>query len=504
VRRVIVVGAGMGGLAAAVDLARSGCRVTVLERAAGPGGKLREVSVDGAGIDAGPTVFTMRAVFESLFHDAGARLEDHLPLRPAELLARHAWRSGGRLDLFADVERSAAAIGEFAGVADAQAFRAFHARSGGLHDALRSTFMDAQRPTPVELVARLGARGLGAMFRTAPWRTLWGTLGAQFRDVRLRQLYARYATYVGSSPLAAPATLMLIAHVEQQGVWLVEGGMRRIALALETLGKDHGAEHRYGAHVARLTLRRRRVSGVVLESGEELEADAVVFNGDVSALGSGALGAELRGTSPVTAPQERALSAVTWCLRAPTRGLPLAHHTVFFGDDYPDEFDAIFRRRGISRSPTVYVCAQDRDASATAALRTGLAPGAPERLLLLVNAPADGDRGGIDDAQLAEVTRDAFGLMRDCGFEVGDGSAAVHPGGVVTRPQDWERLFPATGGSLYGRANHGALGSFRRLGAASGVSGLYLAGGSVHPGPGVPMATLSGRLAAARLLADLG
>jgi 1-hydroxycarotenoid 3,4-desaturase len=504
VRSVIVVGAGMGGLAAAVDLARAGRRVTVLERAAGPGGKLREVMVGdgGPGIDGGPTVFTMRSVFASLFADAGARLEDRLPLVPAELLARHAWRDGGRLDLFADVERSAAAIGGFAGAADAQAFRSFHARSGGLHDALRHSFMEAQRPSPATLVARLGTRGLGAMWRTAPWRTLWQALGAHFRDPRLRQLYARYATYVGSSPLAAPATLMLIAHVEQQGVWLVEGGMRRIALALESLGKEHGADYRYGAHVARLMVRGRRVSGVVLDSGEELEADAVVFNGDVSAIGGGALGAGVRGALPVTAPRDRALSAVTWCLRAPTRGLPLAHHTVLFGDDYPDEFDAIFRRRTVTRAPTVYICAQDRDATAAAALGAGLAPGAPERLLLLVNAPADGDRVGIDDAALQRIADDALALMRSCGLEVGDGSAAALAGGVVTRPQDWERLFPATGGSLYGRANHGALGSFQRLGAASGVPGLYLAGGSVHPGPGVPMATLSGRLAAARLLAD--
>lgn len=509
-RRVIVVGAGMGGLAAAVDLARAGCRVTVLERATGPGGKLREVRVDGGddgdyggpGIDGGPTVFTMRTVFESLFADAGARLEDRLPLVPAELLARHAWREGGRLDLFANIERSAAAIGEFAGAADARAFRDFHARSGGLHDALRHSFMEAQRPSPAELIARLGVRGLGAMWRTAPWRTLWQTLGAQFRDPRLRQLYARYATYVGSSPLAAPATLMLIAHVEQQGVWLVQGGMRRIALALETLGKEHGADHRYDAHVARLVLRERRVSGVVLASGEEIAADAVVFNGDISALGSGALGMELCGALPVTAPQDRALSAVTWCLRAPTRGFPLAHHTVFFGDDYPDEFDAVFRRRTVSRAPTVYVCAQDRDATASAALSAGIPPGAAERLLLLVNAPADGDRGGMDDAALQRIGDDALGLMRDCGLEVGDGGAAARTGAVVTRPQDWERLFPGTGGSLYGRANHGALGSFQRPGAASGVPGLYLAGGSVHPGPGVPMATLSGRLAAARLLAD--
>jgi 1-hydroxycarotenoid 3,4-desaturase len=245
------------------------------------------------------------------------------------------------------------------------------------------------------------------------------------------------------------------------------------------------------------------VSGVVLDSGEEIDADAVVFNGDVSAIASGALGADLRGALPVTAPRDRALSAVTWCLHTPTRGFPLAHHTVFFGDDYPAEFDAVFRGRTVSRAPTVYVCAQDRDATEQATLRADLSAGARERLLLLVNAPADGDRGGIDDALLHRIEGDAFGLMRDCGLEFeGARAQGVPSGAVVTRPQDWEQLFPATGGSLYGRANHGAMGSFSRLGAASGVPGLYLAGGSVHPGPGVPMATLSGRLAAARLLAD--
>ena len=113
--RIIVIGAGMGGLAAAIDLARRGADVTVLERAGAPGGKMREVMVAGAPIDAGPTVFTMRWIFESLFEDAGTRLDDHLDLQPAEILARHTWREGGRLDLFADIERSADAMGHVRG-----------------------------------------------------------------------------------------------------------------------------------------------------------------------------------------------------------------------------------------------------------------------------------------------------------------------------------------------------------------------------------------------------
>ncbi len=481
----------MGGLAAAADLARAGWRVTVVERAAAAGGKCRQVAVVGAGIDAGPTVFTMRWVFESLFADAGARLDDHVALQPCGLLARHAWRDGGRLDLHADVDRSAEAIGEFAGAKDARGYLDFVARSREVHDALRDSFMAAQRPSPAGLVARLGPAGIAAMWRTAPWSTLWRALAGHFRDPRLRQLFGRYATYVGSSPMAAPATLMLIAHVEQQGVWQVEGGMIGIARALEALGRSLGAGYRYGEAARRIIVRDGRATGVALESGECLDADAVVFNGDVAALAAGALGEAVQTGTPCP-PAARGLSAVTWCLRAPTRGFPLAHHNVFFAADYPAEFRSIFAGRRVTGAPTVYLCAQDRGHDAKPADDTA------ERMLLLVNAPADGDRGGVDDAELARIESAAFGLLRDCGleFERAPGDC------VVTRPQDFERLFPCTGGSLYGRANHGPLASFARPGARGPLPGLYLAGGSAHPGPGVPMATLSGRLAAAQLLAD--
>ncbi|MBU3671912.1 MAG: phytoene desaturase [Sinobacteraceae bacterium] len=493
-RRVIVVGAGMGGLAAAADLARQGRSVTVLERASGPGGKLRSVDVDGQAIDAGPTVFTMHEVFAELFRDCGQRFEDHLQLERAGILARHAWRSGGVLDLHADVQRSAAAIREFAGEREAQGYLELCQRSARVYATLRDSFMMVARPSPAQLVGRLGARGLAAMWSTPPWQSLWQALGAHFRDPRLRQLFGRYATYVGSSPLAAPATLMLIAHVEQSGVWLVRGGMREVARALENLGRSQGVVYRYDAPVQRILTRNGRASGVELQSGEILDADAVVFNGDANALASGALGDNVRVATGVIAPQQRGLSAVTWCLHARTSGFELQHHNVFFAADYPREFSAIFADRRITAEPTVYLCAQDRSDSKEVTAD----PQGRERMLLLVNAPADGDRGGVDDASLATLEQRVFELLQACDLQID-----YRPGdGVVTRPQDFERLFPCTGGALYGRANHGAFASFEKPASQTPIAGLYLAGGSAHPGPGIPMATLSGRLAAARLAAD--
>ena len=487
--RVIVIGAGAGGLAAAADLARRGARVTVLERAAAPGGKMRRVEVDGAGIDGGPTVFTMKWIFEGLFADAGRRIEDHLELSKADILARHAWRRGGRLDLFADLERSTEAIGDFAGAKDAAGYRAFCRRSAEVYRTLVGTFIAAERPSQLDLVRRVGFGNLDQLVRTSPFATLWDSLGSYFADRRLRQLFARYATYVGCSPFLAPATLMLIAHVEQNGVWLVKGGMRRVAEAIRELAEAQGAAFRFGAEVRRILVARGRAAGVELADGERIEADAIVYNGAPDALAAGMLGDGPRVAADPVPRQERTLSAVTWCVNAPTEGFDLDHHNVFFAEDYAAEFDAVFRHRGVTEAPTVYLCAQDRGA--------GGRPGAGtlERMLLLVNAPPDGDRAMLDPEPVAAR---AFALLRDCGLTIRREEGAE----VVTTPAGFNELFPATGGALYGRLGHGFNGSFSRPGARSPLPGLYLAGGGVHPGPGVPMATMSGRLAAARLLED--
>jgi 1-hydroxycarotenoid 3,4-desaturase len=490
-QKVVVVGAGIGGLACAVELARSGFAVTVVERAAQAGGKVRELDVDGLKVDAGPTVFTMRWVFDEIFEAAGAALDSFVRLRPAALLARHAWGPDERLDLFADIARSADAIAAFAGPAEAAGYRAFCAEARRIYETLRDSFLTVQKGGPLDLARNVGLGRLDALVGIRPFETLWQALGAHFRDPRLRQLFGRYATYCGSSPFAAPATLMLVAHVEQSGVWLVEGGMQRLAEALVDLASRFGVAFRYQAHVDAVCVEHGRVSGVTLSGGERLQAEAVVVNAGAAALAAGCFGAQVAGATSGGRPPKRSLSAVTWALRARTRGFPLSRHNVFFSNAYAAEFDDIFERGRLPRAPTIYVCAQDRADDAPAASNA-------ERMLVLVNAPACGDQHVFDEQELAACETKVFGHLGRCGLEV---SSDGHPR-ILTTPHQFNTMFPGTGGALYGSATHGWSAAFDRPGAGTRIPGLYLAGGGAHPGAGVPMAALSGRLAAQRLMTD--
>nr|WP_052557222.1 1-hydroxycarotenoid 3,4-desaturase CrtD [Enhygromyxa salina] len=495
-RAVVVIGGGVGGLSAAIQAAALGCEVTLLERGDRVGGKLRELAVAGQAIDSGPTVVTMRWAFDQLFGAAGRQLADYVDLIPLEVLARHAWPDGARLDLFAQLEATASAITSLSGSDDAAGYRRFCAHTERIYKIVEQPFLRSERPSMSSIVTAKGLRG-ALEFAGIDWhRSMWRALSSFFADPRLRQLFGRYATYYGSSPFRCPATLNLIAHVERAGVWRIGGGMYRLAEALAKLATELGVTLRTGCEVSRVIVADRRAVGVELASSERITADAVVVNAAPQALDEGRLGAELRGCVNYERGAARSLSAVTWSAWARTRGFPLAHHNVFFSADYAAEFQALERGELID-DPTVYVCAQDR--------LDGIAPldatpdwSAPERLLILVNAPPRGDEDPWSSAELDALEQRSFAVLRAAGLEV----EIIEQ--VRTSPTQFERLFPATGGALYGFSTHAMMAPFRRPRARANIERLYLAGGGAHPGAGIPMVCLSGQIAGRAVAADLG
>jgi 1-hydroxycarotenoid 3,4-desaturase len=327
------------------------------------------------------------------------------------------------------------------------------------------------------------------MLAINPFQTLWKALGKHFRDPRLIQLYGRYATYCGASPFEATATLALIAHLEARGVWLVKGGMHKVADEVAALAARHGARFRYNAPVSEILVNRGRASGVRLASGEVIEASDVVANCDVTALADGRFGAGVAQAARGTSPADRSLSGFVLMMSAEAEGFELDRHNVFFSDDYEREFREIFHEKRLPSQPSVYVCAQDRGEDDSP-------PPALERFQLIINAPATGDSRPPSTEEMDACRTATFEGLARCGL-------SLRPKDLVAvDPKMFEALFPSTGGALYGRVSHGWQASFRRPGSRTKLPGLWVASGSAHPGAGVPMAALSGRLASAAILQD--
>ncbi|SLN57199.1 Hydroxyneurosporene desaturase [Roseivivax jejudonensis] len=480
---VVVIGAGIGGLTAGLTLAAAGRDVTLVDPAAAPGGKMRRID----GVEAGPTVLTMRWVFDALFEAAGAGLEDRLTLVRQDILARHFWPDGSRLDLHADPDASAAAIRAFAGARAEADFRAFSARAARLHDAFLDPVMRASAPDPRALARRF-LSDPGLLPAMAPGRSLAGLARKSFFDPRLAQLFARYATYVGGDPGRTPALLSLVWHAEAAGVWAIAEGMSGLAAEIARLIGENGGRVILGRSATAILSDSDGVTGVRLDNGRILPAGSVVFNGDPRALADGALGPDARSAAPAAARAPRSLSARVWSFRARWDGPGLVHHNVFFRGDPAPEFADIARGRP-APDPTLYVCAEDRG--------TGRDPDATERFEIIVNAPPLAQNTAAEEEFEACLTR-TFGMLARFGARV---SPMPEPRALTT-PRDFAARFPGSAGSLYGPSPHGMMAAFRRPTARSRMRGLYLAGGGVHPGAGVPMAALSGRHAAAAILTD--
>ncbi len=468
--RIVVVGAGVGGLSAAVRLAATGHSVTVLEEHAVAGGKAGRWESDGFVFDTGPSLLTMPWVFEQLFADTGAALSQSVELVRVEPVTRYRFADGSRVELSADLPRTISAL------------EAWSPGTGGDWVAFLATcaamwrasvpFLSGPPPWP----PRRPAPGAPPpdprdFLRVRPWHTLRSLARAHTREPRLRMVIERFATYAGADPRRAPAALAVAGYVEHAfGAWHVRGGIHRLVCAIEDRLLSLGGDVRYEQRVDALLLDGARVAGVSTAAGP-LAADAVVWAGDALMLDR-LLG---RPSQPET---ERSLSgfALMLGLRGRTEGL--THHEITFPQDYDAEFDDVFVARRLVRDPTVYV-------SASCATDASEAPVGAENWFVLVNAPAG--------APESEAEADAYEsrLIERLGVE----SRIVCAGRRT--PADLERLTGAARGAIYGAAPHGRLGTLRRPGpVVRGVGGLYRAGGTAHPGGGLPLVALGGRVVA--------
>jgi phytoene desaturase len=491
VARVVVVGAGLGGLAAAARLSTAGHAVTVLEQAPQVGGKLGWYARDGHAFDTGPSLLTLPQVLEDLFAATGAPLSAVLDLHRLDPAVGYRFADGSELTMPGQLDAVPAALDDALGAGTGAQWSAFLDRAAAMWRVTEQPFLRSPLAGPAALLAL--ARRTGGLVTVAPWRSLRG-LGQQYlTDPRLRVLLDRYATYSGSDPRRAPAALATVPWVEQaHGSWYVRGGLRRLVEAVAERAEECGATLRTETPVAEVLVAGGRAAGVRLADGEQLPADVVVCNADAAAL--------YRDLLPPAAPVRRARAALRrvtpsssgfvllLALRGRTPGL--AHHTVLFPDDYDAEFDALFGRRGPTRpvaDPTVYVSAPDDPATRPDA--------ASESWFVLVNAPRHEPGTGVDwDAPglAASYADQVLATMAQRGLDVRDRVRWR----VVRTPADLARETGSAGGSIYGTSSNGARAAFLRPANAAALPGLFLVGGSAHPGGGLPLVTLSAEIVA--------
>lgn len=489
--RVVVVGAGVGGLAAAVRLAALGHEVTVLEQADVVGGKLGTLTHDGWVFDTGPSLLTLPQVLEELFAATGRPMSEVLPVQRLDVACRYRFPDGSELDLPGDPAAVPAALDAALGPGRGDQWARLMARAERVWDLTHEPFLESP-VGPADLL-RL-ARDPRDVATVAPWRSLRGAGAAYLHDPRLRMLLDRYATYTGSDPRRAPAALLTVPYAEQAfGSWYVPGGLGRIAVALTDRLTGLGGLLRTGARVAEVLVERGRACGVRLEDGEVLRADTVVANADATRLYDellpGRAGRRGRRRLARTTPSLSGFALLLALDDAPA-GQP--HHRVLFAEDYDAEFDAVFGHGGPPRPavrPTVYVSVPDDPAVVPHA-------GAGAWFVLVNAAPHDPAHGTDWDAPgLREAHADhVLEVMADRGLDVRD--RVTHR--TVVTPADLERRTLTAGGTIYGTSSNGARAAFLRPANRSPVPGLFLVGGSSHPGGGLPLVVMS-----ARIVADL-
>lgn len=488
--KIVVIGAGMGGMTAAARLARTGHSVTLYEASDTYGGKLRTEWIGKFAFDTGPSRLTLPAVYKDFFIRTGKPLGLLCEITAVDPSFDYRFSDGTNVK-FANLSRfhTLNAIRSAYGEDVARQWDQMMRRATKMWDVSREPFVESELRSPFALLRR--RTFIKDVFTIMPWKSLREFANEHLPDQHLRLILERYATYSGSDPRKAPAVLAAIAYVEEAfGTWHIKGGIGELATLVHQRCIDVGVDIHLNMRVSEIITESGAARGVRLADGTIIKADAVVANADASLIYNELIKGQKRKLRKVrknlskAGPSIAGFSLLLGLRKDGTEAL--SHHTILFPDDYDAEFNAIFNEKKPAQKPTIYICAPN---DAAMVKDEGL-----ESWSVLVHAPHHGD-GGFDwsDENFARTYANSIiDQIEARGISVRNRLETL----IIRTPADLERSVSAPGGSIYGTSNNGVRAAFMRAKNRSPIKNLYCVGGSAHPGGGLPLVGMSGELVA--------
>ena len=488
--KIVVIGAGMGGMTAAARLARTGHSVTLYEASDTFGGKLRTEWIGKFAFDTGPSLLTLPAVYKDFFIRTGKPLGLLCEIMAVDPSFDYRFADGTSVT-FANLSRhhTLNAIRKAFGEDASRQWDQMMKRATKMWDVSREPFVESELRSPLSLLKRTTL--IRDIFTIAPWKSLRDFANEQLLDQRLRYILDRYATYSGSDPRKAPAVLATIAYVEEAfGAWHIKGGLGTLAELVYQRCIDVGVKFEFNSSVDEITVEKGVACGLRLSDGTIVTADAVVANADAALIYNQLIQSEKRKLRKVRKNLARADASIAGFslllgLRK-TGSKQLNHHTILFPQDYDAEFDAIFTSKIPAAKPTIYICAPNDDQM--------VKDSSLESWSVLVNTPHHGADGfdWSDENFARTYANSIIDQIEARGISVRDRLESL----TIRTPADLERTVRAPGGSIYGTSSNGARAAFMRAKNRSPIKGLYCVGGSAHPGGGLPLVGMSGEIVA--------
>jgi phytoene desaturase len=474
-----IIGAGLGGLAASCLLAQNGHEVTILEKNDAAGGKINELSAQGFRFDTGPSLLTMPFILEKLFAYCDEEIDNFLDIKPVDPICRYFYPNGIQFDCYQDACLNTAQIQEFA-PNDVHPYKKFISYAEQLFERTKDAFLY----NPLYGLSDLSNLSFTDFFKIDAFRTVSDRIDKQFESEELQQFFKRFTTYNGSSPFQAPATLNVIPHVELSlGGYYLDGGMYSLITALTSLAENKGVNIQYDTEIRKINTTDSNIRGVTDNNGNFYTTDIVVSNSDASETYLQLVNEEdisiLKRKK--VANVEPSCSGFVLMLGIDKSYNALTHHNIFFSDDYEKEFEQIFKDKTMPDDPTIYI-------ANTSHTNPEHAPEGGSNLFILVNAPYLNDN--VDwSSEKKWYKQQVIRKLQEHGLT--DLRDHIQYSNTIT-PKDFYQKYRSNKGSIYGTSSNGKLAAFMRpKNKSRSVKGLYLVGGSTHPGGGIPLVTLS-------------